>query len=242
MPNYNVTLSATFKEKKYLITVNAENGSVVLKHDDNILTDNKSKDGELVKIYTTPSTNYKLESIRFSDNNIIIKKNGVNEYEFNMPAKDITLTASFLLDEETTEIEHLGYMPTSENIYYATCDNHYDSISGIEIDLWYIDNVLNNVDDSLVVIYCLEWHGDAVDAQTGLQDFIETYLPGIYIRINYDSGNSMLFEDNNLTTVYDIGDNSQKAYMICRLFENNNSFHNEYHNIYGVQEFLLVDE
>ena len=247
MPNHDVTLHATFKEKKYLITVIHENGTVVLKHEDNVLEGNKSKQGESVKIYVSPNDGYLLESIRLSDKNIIIKKNE-GDYEFTMPEKDIILTASFVTNEEAIAVEHYGYIPTSEDLSEITSGTHYtfwNSIRSEVIDLVYIDNMIKYDDDSFRVIYCIEIFGHLDSPQNELQELISNCLSGLYLTIYPGDGGApikALFEDNNLDVVYDIGDNSQKAYIICSAFENGNAFHKD-DPVYGsILEFLYVDE
>lgn len=248
MPNYDVVLSASFKEKKYLITVNAENGNVVLKHDNNVLVDNKSKEDQSIKIYVSPDSGYLLESIRLSDSSIIIKKNE-NNYEFIMPPKDITLTASFVFSEEAVAIgpPYIGYIPTSESFYDATDGTHYEYANGTTIDMLYMDNLLEFEDDSFRAIYCIEMKSDPNGAQNVLEELISNSLSGFFIRF-YDGSYQPLrayFTDNDLVVVYDIGEDSQKAYLICTLFENNNTFYaSDYSSwiIESTQIFFYVNE
>ncbi|MBO4694950.1 MAG: hypothetical protein J5656_03380 [Clostridia bacterium] len=248
MPNYDVTLSATFKEKKYLITVNAENGNVVLKHDNNILVDNKSKEDQSIKIYVSPDSGYLLESIRLSDSSIVVRKNEDN-YEFIMPPKDITLTASFVFSEDAVAIgpPYIGYITTDETFYNATDGTHYEYANGITIDLWYMDNLLKFEDDSFRAIYCIEMKSEPNGAQNVLEELISNSLSGFFIRL-YDGSYQPLrayFADNDLVVVYDIGEDSQKAYLICTLFENNNTFYASNYSswiIESTQIFFYVNE
>ena len=249
MPDHTVYLQANFIEKKFLITVqDGQKGSVVLKHNGSVLENNKSKKDQAIRVYVSPNGGYLLESIRLSDSSIIIKKEE-GYYEFIMPKKDITLTASFVTNEEAVAIgpPYIGYITTDENFSYATDGTHYEYANGITIDLWYMDNLLKYEDDSFRAIYCIEMKSDPNGAQNVLEELISNSLSGFFIRL-YDGSYHPLrayFEDNDLDVVYDIGQNSQKAYLICSLFENNNEFDASTYSswtIESTQIFLYVNE
>ncbi len=100
MPASDVTVEATFKEKekeeeeetKYTVTVNSgEGGSVE--------TDSTSAtEGTKITLTVTPSQNYELDSISAtagSNEVSLTKSSDGTSYSFEMPASDVTVTASF---------------------------------------------------------------------------------------------------------------------------------------------------
>lgn len=90
MPAEDVTISTDFIKSKYYITINpTENGTLTI--DSGI---DYAYYNETVKITATPSTGYKLTSISSDGANLTPLGNGTG-YSFTMPAKDITLVASF---------------------------------------------------------------------------------------------------------------------------------------------------
>ena len=95
MPAYDVTVKATFVPVSYSVAVNsAEHGTVTSSHE-------TAAAGTTVTLTATPDTGYKLDSLTVKDqyNNPVTVTNN----QFTMPARDVTVTAEFIADEEPGE-------------------------------------------------------------------------------------------------------------------------------------------
>ena len=86
MPAGNVTVTVTFVDRKYNVTVEeSEHGSVAA---DKI----EAAEGETVKLTITPEAEYELDVLTVDG--VAVEVTG-NTYEFAMPAHDVTVTATF---------------------------------------------------------------------------------------------------------------------------------------------------
>lgn len=91
MPNFDVTLTASFKSKvvtKYNVSEDAsiKNGRV-------IIGESKVGAGEKAEFMVKPSEGYELESISITDGIVPVLNEGI--YSFTMPAKDVVISATF---------------------------------------------------------------------------------------------------------------------------------------------------
>ena len=227
MPSHNIVLHATFVENIFTITVNAPNGTVVLKHDDTVLENNKSRGKEGVRVYTTPNSGFRLESVSLSDNTILLTRSSDNEYDYTMPEADVTLTVSFV--DETSAFGLYG--PAFANIYdeYNTSDGEI-TLGDFKLKNVYYDNALRNDDDLLTLVYEVKcYNGD----QDDLGEFVNTRLISIALEINcsitgtlraYGTSSINLF---GVTEVHPAlyGDDYLKGYVRITLFDDGNEFH-----------------
>ncbi len=86
MPAGNVTVTVTFVDRKYNVTVEeSEHGSVAA---DKI----EAAEGETVKLTITPEAEYELDVLTVDGQPVEVTG---NTFEFNMPAHDVTVTATF---------------------------------------------------------------------------------------------------------------------------------------------------
>ncbi|WP_049690133.1 SpaA isopeptide-forming pilin-related protein [Anaerococcus jeddahensis] len=103
MPASNVAVSATFKEKLYSIwTQTVDHGSISANRNSNL------KVGDTVKITANPESGYKLEKITYNDNNgdeQTISLPAAGDITFTMPAYSVTLTAHFVDDRPSYNVE-----------------------------------------------------------------------------------------------------------------------------------------
>ena len=98
MGTSNVTVTASFTEVEYNVKINSgDGGSVTAKP-------TKAVKGKKITLTVNPSENYELDSIsatKANDKNVDLDKDGDNKYTFEMPASDVTVTASFKAIEKT---------------------------------------------------------------------------------------------------------------------------------------------
>lgn len=226
MPSHNIMLHATFVENIFTITVNAPNGTVVLKHDDTVLENNKSRGKDGVRVYTTPNSGFRLESVSLSDNTILLTRSSDNEYDFTMPEADVTLTVSFV--DETSAFGLYG--PAFANLYdeYDTSDGEI-TLGDFKLKNVYYDNALRNDDDLLTLVYEVKcYNGD----QDDLGEFVNTRLISIALEINcsitgtfraYGISSINLFGVTAVHPLY--GDDYLKGYVRITLFDNDDAFH-----------------
>ena len=226
MPNYDIVIGAAFVENIFTITVNAPNGTVVLKHDDTVLENNKSRGEDGVRVYTTPNSGFRLESVSLSDNTILLTRSSDNEYDFTMPEADVTLTVSFV--DETSAFGLYG--PAFANLYdeYDTSDGEI-TLGDFKLKNVYYDNALRNDDDLLTLVYEVKcYNGD----QDYLGEFVNVNLVSIALEIEsstigtfrtYGMSSINLF---GVTTVHPLyGDDYLKGYVRITLFDDGNEFH-----------------
>ena len=101
MPASNVAVSATFKAKLYSVwTQSVENGSISADPNKGL------KAGDKVTITANPNPGYKLEKITYNDNNgqeqtLTLDQNN----QFTMPAYSVALTAHFVDDRPSYNVE-----------------------------------------------------------------------------------------------------------------------------------------
>ena len=108
MPNADVTVSATFEQLPYNITVNeAQNGQVAADKQ-------TAQMGEEVTLTVTPAAGYELDALKvMAGNNEVTVTDG----KFTMPAADVTVTATFkrnLFNITVAETQH-GTLSISGN-------------------------------------------------------------------------------------------------------------------------------
>jgi uncharacterized repeat protein (TIGR02543 family) len=100
MPDKAVTVSATFERLpvvEYNITIaEMQNGSVTADKE-------KAAEGELVTLTVSPADGYKLNDIQVNGTSLNAE-GGV--YSFNMPAENVTITATFVEDEPVIVTEY----------------------------------------------------------------------------------------------------------------------------------------
>ena len=226
MPSHDIMIHATFVENIFTITVNAPNGTVVLKHDDTVLENNKSRGKDGVRVYTTPNSGFRLESVSLSDNTILLTRSSDNEYDFTMPEADVTLTVSFV--DETSAFGLYG--PAFANLYdeYDTSDGEI-TLGDFKLKNVYYDNALRNDDDLLTLVYEVKcYNGD----QDDLGEFVNTRLITIALEINcsitgtfraYGISSINLFGVTSVHPRY--GDDYLKGYVRITLFDNGDAFH-----------------
>ena len=101
MPASNVAVSATFKAKLYSVwTQTVDHGSISASPNSNL------KAGDKVTITSNPESGYKLEKITYNDNNgdeqtLTLDQNN----KFTMPAYSVALTAHFVDDRPSYNVE-----------------------------------------------------------------------------------------------------------------------------------------
>ncbi len=93
MPAKDVTVSATFELKEYTITVDPEiqNGTVTP-------SKLKAKAGEAISLTVLPAEGYQVASVTLDGVEL-------EEYAFTMPAKDVTVSATFELKDYTITVD-----------------------------------------------------------------------------------------------------------------------------------------
>ena len=228
MPNYDIVIGATFIENIYTITVNAPNGTVVLRNDDNdILENNTSRAKEGVNVYYTPNSGYILESVSLNDNDIVLWNNsGQEKVRFEMPEADVTLTASFV--EDTSAFLLWGPEFAYINGEYNTSAGEI-TLGDFKIQNVYCDTAVRNDDNLLTLIYEVKcYNGD----QDYLGEFVNVNLITIALEIEsstigtfrtYGMSSINLF---GVTTVHPLyGDDYLKGYVRITLFDDGNEFH-----------------
>lgn len=95
MPDYDVTVSATFKPKQFNITSDLTNGTMTAKVNDETVT-TAAKDANVV-LTITPDAGYTVNTVSVKDSAEgsvdVSDENG--SYSFTMPASDVTVTATY---------------------------------------------------------------------------------------------------------------------------------------------------
>ncbi|MBR0088734.1 MAG: hypothetical protein IJP94_02705, partial [Clostridia bacterium] len=109
MPEANVTVSATFKKLNYSVTVSeAANGTVTA-------VKTTAQMGDAVEISVQSEAGYVLDTLKYNDGttDTEVTLNADNKYQFTMPAKNVTVTATFAKLTTYTVFYRASGSPTS---------------------------------------------------------------------------------------------------------------------------------
>lgn len=107
MPAANVTVTATFKEATYTVTVDAgEHGTAK--------TDKEAyKEGDTVIVTVEANEGYVVDSVMMGENELTAKED--DTYEFMMPAENVTVTVTFKKKEVAPAKYNIHTVVTPEN-------------------------------------------------------------------------------------------------------------------------------
>ena len=132
MPNSTVTVSAVFEAIPYEITVSsATNGTVTVKS-------TTATVGETVTVKTTPASGYELDTltVKDSDGKAITVTGG----KFTMPAKEVTVTATFKKTAATVLAEAVDAANEALDSFVGTNSTTADNV------LKAVNDAINNAD------------------------------------------------------------------------------------------------